>query len=94
MKETLLRLGQLQFSGLAAGKVREPRRIERMSATAYLDVPDDRNRHGTKEPKSLYGTRGLGFGGKHPVLIPLCVEVLLSYPTRAFLGMPTPGPCP
>jgi hypothetical protein len=80
--------------GSTSGKVRRPRRVKGISQATYFDMPNDWNRRRAKKPPSLDNTSDFGLRSKYPVLVPHCVEVSLSYPACAFIGMPAQGPCP
>src|ERR1035441_8100980 len=82
------------FRSSTTNEVRLPRRIKRIRLAAYLDVPDNWNRHCTEESEPLDVSVDLTLCGKYPVLASYPVKVFLPYPSSAFRGMPTHCPCP
>src|SRR6202521_3741045 len=82
------------FRSSTTNEGRFPRRIKRIRLTAYFDVPNNWNRRCTEDSKSLNVPIDLTLCGKYPVLASYSMKVFLPYPSGAFRGMPTHGPCP
>src|ERR1017187_8944500 len=80
--------------GSTVSKIGYPRRVKGIGQRSDFDVPSDRDRHRTKEPKSVSIATNRAIRCEYPRPVSICLEVSISNPPCPFRGMSTHSPLP